>query len=78
MSESVPCEHFAKKNEKGLQSEDHNPLKLLVRPAGFEPAAYGFEVRRSIQLSYGRILKPLVNIFQEFKLLKQDGVSDGI
>ncbi len=21
-----------------------NPLKSLVRPAGFEPAAYGFEV----------------------------------
>ena len=23
----------------------YNPLKSLVRPAGFEPAAYGFEVR---------------------------------
>ncbi len=40
--------------KKGL-TKLANPLILLVRPARFELATYGFVVRHSIQLSYGRI-----------------------
>ena len=31
-------------------------IKSETRPAGFEPATYGLEIRCSIQLSYGRSL----------------------
>ena len=36
-------------NKKRSQPKDHDLLNSMARPAGFEPATYGFVVRHSIQ-----------------------------
>jgi hypothetical protein len=51
-----------------LTSVGPKALVLLVRPAGFEPATYGFVVRHSIQLSYERALEEIL-LTQQFSMI---------
>ncbi len=44
----VGHDYLKLKQKRGYASK-RNPLISVVRPAGFEPAAYGFVVRRSIR-----------------------------
>jgi hypothetical protein len=41
----------------------------VTRPAGFEPATYGLEIRCSVQLSYGRLNFKLFEYNSFLKLL---------
>jgi len=39
------------------------PFIINARPAGIEPATFGFVVQHSIQLSYGRIMVSKSTVF---------------
>ena len=51
---------FSNANKKRGKCIDFSPISFMVRQAGFEPAAYGFVVRRSIRaelLALGKTFK---------------------
>jgi hypothetical protein len=48
--------------QKRYAIKPDKPLILLARPERFELPTLGFEVRCSIQLSYGRLVSYLIDI----------------
>ena len=64
---------FAPKLGSASIEVEANSLKTLARPARLERATCGFEVRRSIQLSYGRAYLQFIisAVLEEIKPINQ-------
>ena len=50
-------------------------VRRMARPEGFEPPTYGFEARRSIQLSYGRVTTNAITVRASPRTYSLSGVG---